>query len=232
MNFNGLMLCVAVVFAGFSGPILAQSGKKSASGGVVIDAPECGAVSFTNGEMVCNCSRVNVGGSVWGSGPYTADSDICTAALHAGAIDRDGGIVRLFDRPGQSSYDGSSANGVTTGGWGSYGQSFDVAAADGRAPDRVSTLPVCATLPAGVDSYDCSCAAGAAGGSVWGNGPYTADSDICTAARHAGYIDAAGGDVFVLRAQGLAGYSGGESNGITTSDWGAYGDSIVFNWNR
>ena len=42
----------------------------------------------------------------------------------------------------------------------------------------------------------------------------------------------AGGDVFVLRVMGLQSYSGGEGYGVTTSDWGAYDTSIIFDWNQ
>jgi LCCL domain-containing protein len=231
MFFKGLMMCVVVIGTGLAAPALAQSGKKGSSGGAITSAPDCGELVFSNGEMVCNCSTGASNGSVWGSGPYTADSNICTAARHAGAIGAQGGIVRLLERPGQASYNGSSANGVSTSGWSSYGQSFDVVAANSGAPVQASGLPACSVIPSGVESYACNCAANAAGGSVWGNGPYTSDSNICSAALHAGYIEDACGDVFVLRAQGLPEYAGAESHGVTSSDWGAYGESIVFNWN-
>ena len=56
-----------------------------------------------------------LGGSVWGSGPYTADSTLATAAVHAGAV-KDGETkiikVKLVADPG--SYAASTANGVST----------------------------------------------------------------------------------------------------------------------
>jgi hypothetical protein len=66
------------------------------------------------------------GGSVWGSGPYTGDSDICSAAQHAGVIGESGGVFKVTNAPGCDSYTGSTANGVTTSGYGSYGSSFNV----------------------------------------------------------------------------------------------------------
>ena len=95
-----------------------------------------------------------------------------------------------------------------------------------------SDLPVCSTIPSGVDEFSCNCPKNPTRGSVWGNDPYTADSDICTAGVHSGYLDEEGGDVVVLRVQGLSSYTGGESFDVTTSDWGAYGESITFDWNR
>jgi LCCL domain len=48
---------------------------------------------------------------VAGSGPYTDDSSICTAAVHAGVIrPKDGGDVTIEIRPGLSRYDGSDRN--------------------------------------------------------------------------------------------------------------------------
>ncbi len=64
---------------------------------------------------------------VWGSGPYTDDSSVCTAAVHAGVITLDkGGTVRVEMRPGQQSYQASGAHGIRTGSWGPFGGSFVV----------------------------------------------------------------------------------------------------------
>jgi hypothetical protein len=68
-------------------------------------------------------------GAVWGSGPYTADSTVCLAARHAGAIREAGGTVTVRMLPGQQRYAGSSRNGVTTLDFGSYPASFEIGAA-------------------------------------------------------------------------------------------------------
>ncbi|MEO5627032.1 MAG: LCCL domain-containing protein [Dokdonella sp.] len=48
---------------------------------------------------------------VTGSGPYTDDSSICTAAVHAGRLHgKNGGDVVIEIRPGQASYAGSEEN--------------------------------------------------------------------------------------------------------------------------
>lgn len=60
----------------------------------------------------------------WGTGIYTDDSRICLAALHAGAITRDGGVVTIEIMAGQSSYSGSTRNGVTSENWGEYAGSY------------------------------------------------------------------------------------------------------------
>jgi hypothetical protein len=71
------------------------------------------------------CPPQGTPATVWGSNPYTADSSICTAAVHAGRITTaGGGDVVIVVRPGQSSYEGSTRNGVTTNSWGDYRLSY------------------------------------------------------------------------------------------------------------
>jgi hypothetical protein len=75
--------------------------------------PACGFLGEEE-ELACYCESGRLLAPVWGTGPYRADSDICTAARHAGVVGQYGGEVRLQRAPGQESYPGSSANGVTT----------------------------------------------------------------------------------------------------------------------
>lgn len=220
-----LVLCLALT------PGLAAAQAKGSNQPQQTDysnAPACAAVPGDDAPLICNCPGGGTNGSVWGSGPYTADSDICTAARHAGAIGAEGGPLQLTRQLGQDSYSGTSQNGVSTGDWGSYGQSFAVASV--MQASAAPILPACGQLPGDADTLTCSCTANISG-SVWGSGPYTADSNICSAARHAGYIEAEGGEVIVLRVPGLAAYTGSDFNGETTGDWGSYDASIIFNWN-
>lgn len=76
-------------------------------------------------DCVCTAESAASGG-VWGSDVYTADSRVCRAALHAGAMGESGGKVRIRTVPGDSSYSGTTRNGVTTSSWGSYPQGFVV----------------------------------------------------------------------------------------------------------
>lgn len=63
--------------------------------------------------------------SVWGTDVYTADSSICTAAVHAGLIAVDeGGAVAVEVVAGQDSYEGTEANGVVSSAYGSFGLSY------------------------------------------------------------------------------------------------------------
>jgi len=64
---------------------------------------------------------------VWGTDPYTADSSVCTAGVHAGVITvQNGGRVIVEMRAGQANYDASTQNGITTRTYGSWGSSFSV----------------------------------------------------------------------------------------------------------
>lgn len=182
----------------------------------------CGA--FPAGAAAHNCSCTGTeSGSVWGSGPYTSDSNICVAARHAGMIGASGGQVEVFAAPGQAAYTGTMANGVQSANWGSYGSSFEFKRGSvGLAP--------CTSYPGGPGPYACACT-GTESGSVWGSGPYTADSNLCTAARHAGVVGATGGEITVLGFGGLERYTGSAANGVQTSNWGSYGASVIFNRN-
>jgi hypothetical protein len=180
----------------------------------------CGAYPAGASEYACTCTGTETG-SVWGDGPYTSDSNICVAARHAGLLK--GGMieVRAYAAPGQASYPAGAANGVQTSSWGSYGSSFTFASGG---------IAACGSYPGGAGPVICSCD-GSESGPVWGSGPYTSDSNLCVAARHAGAITHEGGVVTVLGLGGLNGYAGSVRNGVTTSGWGSYGESITFDWN-
>lgn len=80
-------------------------------------------------SYIVNCPAEGVdlsSGTVWGTDIYTDDSAVCVAAVHAGAITTDGGVIRVTMLEGQESYTGSERNGVTTQDYDSWGGSFSV----------------------------------------------------------------------------------------------------------
>jgi hypothetical protein len=80
------------------------------------------------GRASFDCPPGGTFGSVWGSGTYTDDSSVCTAGVHAGVISQQsGGVVIVEISPGLGSYQGSTANGVTSQDWGNWYGSFQVA---------------------------------------------------------------------------------------------------------
>jgi hypothetical protein len=73
------------------------------------------------------CPENGTRGVVWGSDVYTADSSICTAAVHAGVITlEDGGEVTMEFRPGRQTYGSTERHGITSISFGEYGRSFVV----------------------------------------------------------------------------------------------------------
>ena len=87
-----------------------------------------GMVSFEAGKTLkFKCPAGGKESSVWGTDTYTLDSSICNAAVHAGKLTSDGGgPVTIELRPGESSYKGSTRNGIKTNDYGAYGSSFVV----------------------------------------------------------------------------------------------------------
>ena len=65
-------------------------------------------------------------GSVWGSGPYTDDSSLARAGIHAGVINA-GQTTTVYVQvlPGLSSYMSTNNNGITTSSYGSWPHSYE-----------------------------------------------------------------------------------------------------------
>jgi hypothetical protein len=86
------------------------------------------ALRGTTAPLVCICPQNVSPGTVWGEATaYTDDSDVCTAAVHAGIITAsDGGHVSVTPREGQTSYQGATAHGITTLRYGSWSGSFTI----------------------------------------------------------------------------------------------------------
>ena len=62
---------------------------------------------------------------IWGTGTYTSDSPVCTAAVQEGLITlAKGGYVTIEIEPGASSYTGSTKNGITSLSYGAWSGSY------------------------------------------------------------------------------------------------------------
>jgi len=71
------------------------------------------------------CPPEGTSAVIWGSDIYTADSSICTAAVHAGIISlKSGGVVTIEYRPGRQIYGSTARNGITSNTFGEYPKSF------------------------------------------------------------------------------------------------------------
>lgn len=68
-----------------------------------------------NQRFTFKCPAKGQPGLVYGTGVYTDDSSVCTAAVHEGLISvDDGGIVTIEIRPGQDAFVGSERNNIKT----------------------------------------------------------------------------------------------------------------------
>jgi outer membrane protein OmpA-like peptidoglycan-associated protein len=189
------------------------------------------AMELANAAEALTCTCPETGGShqpVWGSGPYTADSAICSAALHAGAVTPRGGTVTLRPLPGQPRYVGSTRNAVQSMPYGSYGASFQfdgVQVATGPQPCPDDMTPF-----AGTDErLTCTCPETSnPRGAIWGTDTYTADSAVCAAAIHAGAVTRRGGEVTLRMLPGRPRYPGTTRNGVQSIDYPQYGASYAF----
>jgi hypothetical protein len=136
------------------------------------------------------CPAYGQRGQVWGTRVYTDDSSVCTAAVHARLIDlTDGGTVTIEHLPGQASYTGSTANGITSASWGAFSGSFQLIGADrggGAAGVRMGgggwTANATSFRGKNGSRFQYVCPGGGRLGTVWGTNVYTDDSSVCTAA--------------------------------------------------
>lgn len=90
-----------------------------------MDVAECRGFSAKESPLTCACpANPARSGSVWGSSPFTGDSDICTAAQFEGVLGTGAGVVRVLATAGLEAYAENSRNGISTRSWGKYGESF------------------------------------------------------------------------------------------------------------
>lgn len=198
--------------------------------GAAQELPACARYPLAEDSHSCSCAPDAPARLVWGSGPYTADSDICTAARHAGLLTGDGGEVLVVKEPGLDAYEGSTQNGVTSGRWGRFGASIAIVALDATASEAEGA-EICTELSDEIETR-CFCPADGVNEAIWGAGPYATGSDLCTAARHAGAIGLAGGEISLIRVPGLTSYRPTERNGILSLEWGDNDESFIVNANN
>jgi hypothetical protein len=220
-----------------------SSGKKKKSGGGDDDGGACAtkyvdeAKDHQGNEFSFTCPADCEPAPVWGVGWYTADSSICSAAVHSGAIKASkGGKVTIKAKKGLKRYKGTKANGVTSSEWEAFDTSFSVNdSADGNGTPKKGEAEkiTCSDTVEGLnhtddDKFEVVCPPGCkSAGTVWGSGPYTTDSSICRAAIHAGVVtDDDGGTVKVTVSEGEKKYSGTKKNGVKTEDYGDYAHSM------
>ena len=171
-------------------------------------------------------------GSIWGgaNGIYTDDSKLSTAAVHAGLL-RVGekATLKVVVLKGQSSYQGSTSNGIKSNDYGAWHGSYSF---ESTAVSNIALAPSNMTAYRGNNGQVYTFkVVGATTGSVWGgaNGIYTDDSQLSAAAVHAGKVRAGEEAIIRVRVVGpQSSYKGSSQYGITTKDYGAWTGSYSF----
>lgn len=162
------------------------------------------------------------GDRVWGDGVYTYDSDLGMAAVHAGVLAvGQTDIVAVKMLPGQSEYKQTTRNGIASRSWGSYDHSYSFVDYDkSTLLIKSADLSLFEGLIGRTFAFQVT---GSTNGGIWGSTVYTYDSDLGTAAVHAGL--AKNGETVVVMVtirEGLSEYLASERNGVSSRSWGAY----------
>ncbi len=175
-------------------------------------------------RISCTCpAQTTATGEIDGAYVYTARSSICTAALHAGAVGTSGGTVTLLlvnDHPGGPSL---AQNGITSFPVGliKTGFRFEGPTLEATNPIRADACPLDAlSMPRGANTCYCYPDQGKYF-KIWGWDGYSAASNICRAAIHAGVLAPGGGMVTVNVTQGVIYYNSETQNGVSSSSSGA-----------
>ena len=130
-----LPLCLCLVLASLAGCAAAEQIARDVAAGAAVSTraatwnTDTADLRGQTGTFAYDCPRnpSRAAGTVWGSGPYTDDSSVCAAGVHAGTVSFEaGGRVRVQPRPGQDRYTGSRRNGVETLDYASWEGSFAV----------------------------------------------------------------------------------------------------------
>ena len=170
-------------------------------------------------------------GSIYGEGVYTDDSPVATAAVHAGIVKAgETKDVKVEILAGQKSYKGALDFGITSASYGAWQGSYKFLDTPMNEADVVSPDP------GNLKDYEGKVGkvlqfqvTGSTTESVWGDGIYTDDSDLDTAAVHAGVVkDGEDGTVTVKILAGQGKYKAASPNGVSSAAYGKFGGSYEF----
>lgn len=230
-----IIVPMIVLGLGLGQGVLAQSSAKLGAPAVDSSAaaplPDPGSLfgqTAAAGETLRFLVVGNVQGGVWGDGVYTSDSILAAAAVHAGLLEAgEAGIVSVEIVPGLSSYEGAERNGVTSLAYGAWEVAYRLVGVEPvEGPVTLSdpgNLAAYRGQDGAIFSFEVT---GATAGSVWGDGVYTDDSALAAAAVHAGVLQPGEtGRVDVEILPGQASYTGAESHGVISRDYGTWSGS-------
>ena len=182
-------------------------------------------------------------GRIWGGSDniYTDDSEIATAVVHAGVLSAgQSGTVRIKILSGRSSYPSLSRNGVKSIQYGSWDGSYQIlggnASSSSSSYSQNTPTPSNARVaPLNMKGYRGNNGnvytfqvTGKTSGRIWGGSDnvYTDDSEIATAAVHAGLVSP--GSTAIIKVTILPGRSSYPSlsrNGVKSIQYGSWDGS-------
>nr|CAB3260415.1 uncharacterized protein LOC100175297 [Phallusia mammillata] len=207
--------------------IESQSGKNSTIAFAFQDYCKWPAAALTfnvNGTTMFNCpagcnksSKVLAGTTIYASLSY-----ICIAAIHDGRLTDDGGLVTVYQLPGQYYYFGTKQFGLTSRSYGFFQTSFALSDPCTRQANQIYFSQTTYA------NFPCPAGCNATSSNVWGTIIYKDDSFICAAGIHDGRIPASGGVVSVYKVTGLTSYSGSEQNNVVSKSYGSWNRSFSF----
>ena len=162
-------------------------------------------------------------GSVWGTGPYSDDSDLGMAAVHSGLL-KIGEVkfVAIRFLPEQPEFAGSAAHGITTNAYGSFRGAYEILGSG----IRHTQYPTESGQPAG-EPVNVIVVGNPAEFSVEGTDIYTSLSYLGAAAVHCGLLEP--GEVGLIQIESLPGldeYLPSTRNGVTSLYHGPWPESI------
>lgn len=173
-------------------------------------------------------------GSIWGTGVYTHDSNLATAAVHAGVLKvNEKGIVKVTILPAQSSFPATGQFGVASSSW--SGSVYDCYKVERARPEE-SVLPGGKVVlhkeirpaPANLQGYRDQVGhaflfevTGDTVFSIYGTEIYSDDSRLSTAAVHAGcVVDGRKALVKVTILGPQEKFTSSGRNGVISTTWG------------
>lgn len=78
-------------------------------------------------RVAYNCPAGGTLASLWGTGPFTDDSSVCTAGVFLGLITTEGGGRIVIEiAPGEDAYAAGEGHGVAAASYGTWAGSFDI----------------------------------------------------------------------------------------------------------
>ncbi len=119
-----------VVAANEVGPVVGETAElavvaKSVGDAAISDPGSMSVFRSDTGQVKRVVLTGSSGGVVWGSGFYTDDTGLATAAVHAGVLQPgETGTVAVWIGPGQSVYRATLQNGVASSSYGSFPGSY------------------------------------------------------------------------------------------------------------